>query len=109
MSQFLLTESVIIILLAIVTLVAIFVRRLRIPYTVALVLIGLLIASQPILKFGLIPQLILALFIPPLVFVAAFHCYVTAIMRPPSKKCCPLPAHRPKKITIFPDAYDPHA
>jgi Na+:H+ antiporter len=71
--QFLATETLIIGLLLIVSIVAIGVRRLRIPYTVALVVVGLLITFQSSLKFELTPELILALFVPPLVFEAAFH------------------------------------
>jgi len=71
--QFLTTETLIIELLLIVSIVAIAVRRLRIPYTVALVVVGLLITFQSSIKFELTPELILALFVPPLVFEAAFH------------------------------------
>jgi CPA1 family monovalent cation:H+ antiporter len=49
------------------------VRRLKIPYTVALVVVGLLISVQHPLEIELTPELILSLFIPPLVFEAAFH------------------------------------
>ena len=73
MEQFLTTETLIIELLLIVSLVAIAVRRLRVPYTVALVVVGLLITFQSPLEIILTPELILALFVPPLVFEAAFH------------------------------------
>ena len=73
MENFLATETLIIELLLIVSLVALAVRRLRIPYTVALVVVGLLITFQQPLDFELTPELILSLFIPPLVFEAAFH------------------------------------
>lgn len=73
MEQFLATETIIIELLLIVSLVALVVRRLRIPYTVALVVVGLLITFQKPLEISLTPELILSLFIPPLVFEAAFH------------------------------------
>ena len=73
MEQFLATETLIIELLLIVSLVALAVRRLRIPYTVALVIVGLLITFQKKSEFSLTPELILSLFIPPLVFEAAFH------------------------------------
>ncbi len=73
MEQFLATETIIIELLLIVSLVALVVRRLRIPYTVALVVVGLLITFQKPLEIELTPELILSLFIPPLVFEAAFH------------------------------------
>jgi CPA1 family monovalent cation:H+ antiporter len=73
MEQFLATETLIIELLLIVSLVAIAVRRLRVPYTVALVIVGLLITFQQPLEVDLTPELILALFVPPLIFEAAFH------------------------------------
>ncbi len=73
MEQFLATETLIIGLLLIVSLVAMAVRRLRVPYTVALVIVGLLITLQQSIQIELTPELILALFVPPLVFEAAFH------------------------------------
>ena len=73
MEQFLNTETLIIELLLIASLVAIVVRRLHVPYTVALVLVGLLLTAQSQLNIELTPELILALFVPPLVFEAAFH------------------------------------
>ena len=73
MQQFLSTESLVIELLLIASLVAIVVQRFRIPYTVALVVVGLLITLQSHLQIELTPELILALFVPPLVFEAAFH------------------------------------
>ena len=73
MQQFLSTETLIIELLLIASLVAIAVQRFRIPYTVALVVVGLLITLQSPLEINLTPELILALFVPPLVFEAAFH------------------------------------
>ncbi len=81
MDTFLGTETLIIILLLIVSLVAMLVRRFRIPYTVTLVIVGLLITSLSTLKFELTPQLILALFVPPLVFEAAFHLNIGDIRR----------------------------
>jgi monovalent cation:H+ antiporter, CPA1 family len=73
MTQFLATETLVIELLLVVSLVAIAVRRLRVPYTVALVVVGLLITFQQELRIDLTSELILALFVPPLVFEAAFH------------------------------------
>ena len=46
MEQFLATETLIIELLLIVSLVALVVRRLQIPYTVASIVVGLLITFQ---------------------------------------------------------------
>jgi CPA1 family monovalent cation:H+ antiporter len=71
--QFLQAETLVIGLLLIVSLVAIAVRRVRLPYTVALVVVGLLLTAREPLDFSLTPELILALFVPPLVFEAAFH------------------------------------
>src|SRR5512136_385164 len=79
MDQFLSTETLIIELLLIVSIVAIAVRRLRIPYTVALVLVGLVITFQSAIQFTLTPELILALFVPPLIFEAAFHLNLQAL------------------------------
>jgi CPA1 family monovalent cation:H+ antiporter len=73
METFISTETLIIELLLLVSLVAIGVHRLRIPYTVALVVVGLILTSQQPLHLGLMPELILALLVPPLVFEAAFH------------------------------------
>jgi monovalent cation:H+ antiporter, CPA1 family len=71
--RFITTETLVIELLLIVSLVAIAVRRLRIPYTVALVIVGLVLTTQQPLELDLTPELILALLVPPLVFEAAFH------------------------------------
>lgn len=73
MQPFINTEILIIILLLVVSLVAILVRRIRIPYIVALIVVGLILTLQSPLKIELTPDLILALFVPPLVFEAAFH------------------------------------
>ncbi len=81
MEQFLSTETLVIELLLIVSMVAIAVRRLRIPYTVALVVAGLLITFQSPMKTELTPELILALFVPPLVFEAAFHLNLQELRR----------------------------
>ncbi|PKO05374.1 MAG: Na+/H+ antiporter [Chloroflexi bacterium HGW-Chloroflexi-3] len=81
MQQFLSTETLIIELLLIASLVAIVVRRLHIPYTVALVVVGLFLTTQSPLNFELTPELILALFVPPLVFEAAFHLNLTELRR----------------------------
>jgi CPA1 family monovalent cation:H+ antiporter len=74
-SGLVLAEEAIIALLLIASLVAIFVRRYRLPYTVGLVGIGLLISalfpeSLPDLVSS---DIILSLLVPPLIFEAAFH------------------------------------
>ncbi len=81
MEQFRSTEALIIGLLAIVSLVAWAVRRLRVPYTVALVVAGLLMTFQSSTQVALTPELILALFVPPIVFEAAFHLNLSDLQR----------------------------
>ncbi|MFH2039034.1 MAG: Na+/H+ antiporter [Chloroflexota bacterium] len=80
----------VLILLIISSAVAVAARRMRIPYTVGLVLIGLAMAFfAPVLFSGdanvflkqlldisqnpILPEVILGLLVPPLVFEAAFH------------------------------------
>ena len=53
--------------------VTVFVRRFRIPYTVALVVAGLVLSFVPRLEAEVSPDLILSLLVPPLVFEAALH------------------------------------
>jgi len=82
--------AVVLLLLLVASAVAVVARQLRIPYTVGLVLIGLAIAFfSPALFTGgagnsikqlldishnpLIPEIILGLLVPPLVFEAAYH------------------------------------
>jgi CPA1 family monovalent cation:H+ antiporter len=81
MEAFLSVETLVIELLLVVSLVAIAVRRLRVPYTVALVVAGLLITSQQPIEISLAPELILALLVPPLVFEAAFHINLRELQR----------------------------
>jgi CPA1 family monovalent cation:H+ antiporter len=73
MEQFFNTETLIITLLLVVSLVATFVRRLRIPYIVSLVVVGLFLTLWSPIKVELTPELILTLFVPPLVFEAVLH------------------------------------
>ncbi len=73
MENLLQTETVIIELLLIASLVAIVVQRIRLPYTVALVLVGLALTFQGAIQFDVTEELILTLFLPPLLFEAAFH------------------------------------
>ncbi len=73
MENLLQTETVIIEPLLIISLVAIAIRWTRLPYTVALVLVGLGLTFQSAIQIELTKDLILALFLPPLLFEAAFH------------------------------------
>jgi monovalent cation:H+ antiporter, CPA1 family len=66
-------EEIIIALLLIAAVVAIAARRLRLPYTVGLVLMGLALSLLSPVAIKISPQIILALLVPPLVFEAAFH------------------------------------
>ncbi|MDH5607320.1 MAG: cation:proton antiporter, partial [Anaerolineae bacterium] len=79
-------------LLFIASLVAIAVRRLRMPYTVGLVLVGLgmalVVGELPGEVFDLktvrgllLPELILAILVPPLIFEAAFHLHFEDLRR----------------------------
>lgn len=73
--QFIETELAFVILLSIAALVAILVRRfVRLPYTVALVLVGFLLSLFPdFLQVTVSSNLILAILVPPLVFEASLH------------------------------------
>jgi len=68
-----LTEEIIVILLLIASGVAVAARRLRVPYTVGLVIIGLAITLLNPQQVKFTPQIIMLLLVPPLVFEAAFH------------------------------------
>lgn len=66
--------AVFVILFSIATAVAIAVRRLRIPYTVALVLVGLLLGTLQLIEPPhLTKDLLFSLFLPGLLFEAAFN------------------------------------
>ncbi len=61
-------------LLSIAALVAIIIRRVRLPYTVALVVVGLILSFFPnFLNFSVSSDLILAILVPPLLFEATLH------------------------------------
>ena len=61
-------------LLLIAAMVALLARRLRLPYTVGLVLAGLALAFSPLrLTIPLTRQLLFTAFLPPLIFEAALH------------------------------------
>jgi Na+:H+ antiporter len=66
-------EEITVLLLLIASVVAVLARRLRIPYTVGLVLIGLALSLLSSTVIRVSPQIILALLVPPLIFEAAFH------------------------------------
>jgi CPA1 family monovalent cation:H+ antiporter len=63
-----------VVLLTITALVAMVVRRMRLPYTVALVLVGLLLSFYPnFLSISVSSDLILGILVPPLIFEATLH------------------------------------
>ena len=74
-------ETLILELLLIVSIVAVLVRRFRIPYTVGLVLMGLALSLRPPIQLELTPELVLAILLPPLVFEAAFHLNIDHLRR----------------------------
>jgi CPA1 family monovalent cation:H+ antiporter len=73
MNAILTAETIIVVLVLVATLVAIVARRSWLPYTVSLVLVGLVIAIRSPLTIKETPELILSIFVPPLIFEAAFH------------------------------------
>jgi CPA1 family monovalent cation:H+ antiporter len=78
---FIRTEILVIELLLITALVGIAVRRLRIPYTVALVVAGLFLTLRQPFQLNLTPELFLVVFLPPLVFEAALHINLASLRR----------------------------
>ena len=73
-------ESTFIILFSIATLVAFLVRRTPIPYTVGLVVVGLVAGQlQLVSPPELTKDLLFALFLPGLVFEAAYNIHVTEL------------------------------
>src|SRR5690349_6500341 len=64
----------IILLLLVAATVAVVARRLRVPYTVALVVAGLLLGASTLLHPPVLTkELLFAVFLPGLLFEAAFH------------------------------------
>ncbi len=66
-------EGQIVLLLFLASLVGIAARRLRMPYTVGLVLVGLGLTIIGQVQLEITSDLILGILIPPLVFEAAYH------------------------------------
>lgn len=67
-------ETTFILLFAVASAVALLARRLRIPYTVALVLAGLILGGFDLIPVpALTKNLLFAVFLPGLIFEAAFH------------------------------------
>jgi CPA1 family monovalent cation:H+ antiporter len=67
-------EIGLVLLLALAAMVAIISRRIRLPYTVALVIVGLALTLVPNpFEFDLSSELILAIIVPPLIFEATLN------------------------------------
>ncbi|MCA9932387.1 MAG: Na+/H+ antiporter [Anaerolineales bacterium] len=67
-------ELGVVLLLSIAALVAILIRSVKLPYTVALVLVGLILSFFPnFLGFTVSSDLIIAILVPPLLFEATLH------------------------------------
>ena len=72
-SEILLSEVQFLELLLIAILVAIAVKYIRLPYTIALVLCGLVISLVGFKGISLSEELIMLIFLPPLIFEGAIH------------------------------------
>ncbi len=79
--SFLFIEEIVVVLLFIASIVGIAARRFRVPYTLGLVAIGLLITLLPQVDIKIQPTLIFALLIPPIVFEGAFHLNINDLRR----------------------------
>ncbi|MBN1537311.1 MAG: Na+/H+ antiporter [Anaerolineales bacterium] len=79
--QILYFEEIIIGLLFLAILMGIIANRLRMPYTIGLVLIGLLLSLSVTIEINVPPNLILAFLVPPLVFEAAFQLNLNDLRR----------------------------
>ena len=93
-------------LLVALAVVAVVSRRFAIPYTAALVILGLLVSVVAPLQFEPTPELVLTILVPGLVFEAAFRmdarsCDGTCPGRPcwPSRVCSSWPRSRPACCT----------
>lgn len=76
------TASTLVILYCISTAVAIAVRRLRVPFTVALVIVGLALGSFHLVDApDLTQELLFTFFLPGLLFEAAFHLQLDAFRK----------------------------
>jgi len=74
-------ETAIIVALLAVVSVALFVRRINLPYTIALVVMGLVLSVVPSFPtFDLTREVILLVFLPPLLFEASFNLDFDSIM-----------------------------
>lgn len=69
-------------LMLIAFIVALFARRLKAPYALALVFTGLLIGVSRVLpRVHLVPTILMTVFLPPLLFESAIHLRIGALRR----------------------------
>jgi CPA1 family monovalent cation:H+ antiporter len=75
-------DSAVLILLVVAAAVAIAAHRLRVPYTVALVVAGVVLGQMHALEPPhLTKELLFAVFLPGLIFESAFHLQTSALLR----------------------------
>lgn len=74
-------EQAVLFLLLVALFVSVVAKRLRMPYTVGLVIIGLGLTFLPNIRYEISPELILGLFVPPLLFEASFHIRIDDLRR----------------------------
>ncbi|RPI34959.1 MAG: Na+/H+ antiporter [Chloroflexota bacterium] len=79
--EIILVEEVVVGLLFIAALVGIAAQRFRVPYTVGLVLMGLVLTLRTQEEIILPSNIIMALLVPPLIFEAAFHLNIDEVRR----------------------------
>jgi CPA1 family monovalent cation:H+ antiporter len=79
--RLLIIEEIVIGLLFIASIVGIIAQRLRVPYTIGLVLMGLALTIFGRTDIDIVPDLILALLVPPLLYEAAFHLNAAELRR----------------------------
>ena len=79
--EFIFIEEIVILMLVVAVVVGIAAHRLRVPYTIGLVLVGLLLTMRGAIVINVAPTLILALLVPPLIFEAAFHLNINDLRR----------------------------
>jgi CPA1 family monovalent cation:H+ antiporter len=74
------TSLALVLLFSIATIVALVIRRLKIPYTVALVIVGLGLGQTHLLHVPVLSQeLLYTVFLPGLIFEAAYHLEYTHV------------------------------
>ncbi len=75
-------ESIILLLLLVALVVSVVAKRFRLPYTVGLVVIGLALTFFSTLPdVEILPELIMGLLVPPLLFEASFHIRLSDLRR----------------------------